>query len=97
MKQFGRALQIAENDKIETAHFYLLKGELFFQLKKTVESMNAINKGLTFEQIDSSDLFRLRFLKAKVSEEIYNLKPNTDNMRRMSDDWNAYLNCLKWQ
>jgi serine/threonine-protein kinase len=93
MQDYERASEIAEKETIESAHFYLLKGELYFQQKKSDDAINAINKALTFENIESAHLSRLRLLKARTSEQFYNLKPNADNMKRMSDDWKAYLDC----
>ncbi|HEX2957263.1 MAG TPA: serine/threonine-protein kinase [Chitinispirillaceae bacterium] len=93
LQQYDQALEIAENHPIETAQFYLLKGELYYHLKNTSHAIDAVNKALTFEQIEPSFISRLRLLKARTSEDFYNLKPNADNMKRMSDDWKVYLDC----
>jgi tetratricopeptide (TPR) repeat protein len=93
LRQYENALELTQREPIESAHFYLLKGELCHQLKKTSEAIESVNKALSFEQIESSDISRLRLLKARTSEEFYNLKPNSENMKRMVDDWKAYQEC----
>jgi tetratricopeptide (TPR) repeat protein len=93
LRQYDRAQEIAEIQPIETAEFYLLKGELFYQLKKTSQAMESINKALSFDPIEPSYISRLRLLKARTSEDYYNLKPNADNMKRMTNDWKLYIDC----
>lgn len=93
LRQYEQAREIAENQQIETAEFYLLKGELFYQLKNTSNAMESINKALSFEPVEPSYRSRLRLLKARTSEDYYNLKPNADNMKRMTGDWQAYIDC----
>lgn len=93
LRRYDRAQEIAEIQPIESAEFYLLKGELFYQLKKTSQAMESINKALSFDPIEPSHISRLRLLKARTSEDYYNLKPNADNMKRMTNAWKLYIDC----
>jgi serine/threonine-protein kinase len=93
LQQYDQAREIAENHQIESAEFYLLKAELFYQLKNTYLAMESINKALSFNPVEQSYISRLKLLKAHTSEDYYNLKPNADNMKRMTSDWQAYIDC----
>ncbi len=93
LRQYDRAREITDNQPIETAVFYLLKGELFYQLKQISPAIESINKALSFDQIEPLYISRLKLLKARTSEDYYNLKPNADNMKRMTIDWQAYIDC----
>jgi serine/threonine-protein kinase len=93
LQQYDQAREIAENQSLESAEFYLLKAELFYQLKNTSRAMESINKALSFNPVESSYISRLKLLKARTSEDYYNLKPNADNMKRMISDWQAYIDC----
>lgn len=92
-KDYNRASEIAAKEGIESAHFYLLKGELYYQQRKTADAINAISKALTLEPVEEVHLSRLHLLKARTSEQAYKNKPNSDNLKRMSDDWKTYINC----
>lgn len=93
LQQYDQAREIAENQPIESSEFYLLKAELFYQLKNTSLAMESINKALSFNPVDPSNISRLKLLKARTSEDYYNLKPNADNMKRMISDWQTYIDC----
>jgi serine/threonine-protein kinase len=93
LQQYNQAREIVENHPIESAEFYLLKAELFYQLKNTYLAMESINKALSFNPVEQSYISRLKLLKARTSEDYYNLKPNADNMKRMTSDWQAYIDC----
>jgi serine/threonine protein kinase len=88
----SRAYTLATSEFVNDGYYYLLCGKLFFALRKYDRAIESFGKAQTIKSsFNANTLQEATYLWAKSLDEVFQLKPNSENKRACFRAWKQFL------